>query len=82
MNDQDQAGVEDEDGEITPETKRRIKIATDFLREVTIFMLGVALGALWHWYSVNAPVTTEAHLIVILLIIILCMARYINLTRN
>lgn len=71
----------DPDAEDSPAARRRARIAGGFIREVIIFHVGVLIGVLWHLFASEAPVTGEAHIIVVLSIIILCMARFIQLMK-
>jgi hypothetical protein len=61
------------------ELRRRRQIMT-FLREAGSLLLGVGIGFFWcHYYR---HTSVEAHIIVILLLVILCLVRYIHLTRE
>lgn len=56
-------------------------VHTQFLKESGILLLGVLIGFLWHMYF--SETSQEAHLVVSLSIVILCMVRYIYLiTRS
>ncbi len=52
-------------------------VHTQFLKESGILLLGVLIGFLWHMYF--SETSQEAHLVVSLAIVILCMVRYIYL---
>lgn len=52
-------------------------VHTQFLKESGILLLGVLIGFLWHMYF--SETSQEAHLVVSLSIVILCMVRYIYL---
>ena len=52
-------------------------VHTQFLKESGILFLGVLIGFLWHMYF--SETSQEAHLVVSLAIVILCMVRYIYL---
>lgn len=56
---------------------RQGEITMTFVKEVIILGLGVFIGFLWHMYYQTA--SNEAHLIVILLLVVLCLVRYIYL---
>jgi RsiW-degrading membrane proteinase PrsW (M82 family) len=58
----------------------RDNIHTQFLKEACILLLGVAIGFLWHMYF--SETSQEAHLVVMLSIVILCMVRYIYLIQR
>lgn len=52
-------------------------IHTQFIKEACILLLGVMIGFAWSQYF--REVSQEAHLVVALSIVILCMVRYIYL---
>lgn len=56
-------------------------IVREFFRELVVLLVGIAIGAFWHiYYSVD--MTSAVHVIIGLIIIIICMARYIVLTKQ
>lgn len=56
-------------------------IAMQFLRELVIFILGILLGFYWHIYYIESQVE-EAHIIIGLIVIIICMTRYLFLLKS
>lgn len=56
---------------------RRTSLTTLFAKEVFVLFIGVAIGFFWSEYS--DVVSQEAHLIVFLSIVVLCLVRYIYL---
>lgn len=52
-------------------------IYTQFIKEVCILLLGVMIGFAWSQYF--REVSQEAHLVVALSIVVLCMVRFIYL---
>jgi hypothetical protein len=58
----------------------RDNVHTQFLKEACILLLGVGIGFLWHMYF--SETSQEAHLVVMLSIVILCMVRYIYLIQR
>ena len=73
--------VQNDSPEPDPEADaRRRSVMTGYIREVAILWVGVFIGFVWRLYF--EQVSQEAHIIVILLIIILCMARYIHVVTR
>ena len=56
-------------------------VAIEFFRELIIFLLGLLLGFFWYAYTNWASDRIEFHLIFGLIVIIVCMARFIFLSR-
>jgi len=61
-----------------PESRRNI--SAGFLKEVLILALGLFIGFFWTEYA--QQVGNEGHLVVFLLVIILCLVRYIFISRQ
>lgn len=57
----------------------RQNITLMFVKEVTILLVGVFIGFFWSQYFNAAESSDEVHIIVSLLIVILCLVRYIYL---
>lgn len=55
-------------------------IYTQFIKEVAILILGVMIGFVWSQYF--REVSQEAHLVVSLSIVVLCMVRFIYLMSS
>lgn len=48
-----------------------------FVWEIVVFLTGLFIGFFWYMYVQNSPNTAEAHIIIGLLVIIICMSRYV-----
>ncbi len=72
--------MSDHDDEHLTEDERRKRAATlAYIKECTMLFVGVFIGFFWSQYF--NQVSQEAHIIVLLLLVILCLSRYIFLTR-
>ncbi|HOE98039.1 MAG TPA: hypothetical protein PK847_15820 [Candidatus Sumerlaeota bacterium] len=60
---------------------RERSVAAEFIRELVVFIGGILLGFFWHIYYAESK-TAEAHIIIGLVVIIICMARYIVLFKT
>ncbi len=67
-------------GEKTGTDSRRRHLTATFLKEVAIFVTGVFIGFFWSQYFIQ--VGEEAHIIIVLLLVIFCLIRYIYLSRR
>lgn len=76
MNNDQPTTPNDPDDELERELAQD-NVHTQFLKESGILLLGVLIGFLWHMYF--SETSQEAHLVVSLAIVILCMVRYIYL---
>jgi len=56
---------------------RRTSLTTLFAKEVFTLLLGVMIGFGWSKYS--DAVSQEAHLVILLALVVLCLVRYIYL---
>ncbi len=72
----DLAPLEDEPSQEEFE-KRTAHLAMTFLKEVSILLVGVFVGFFWRMYFEEAG--NETHIIIVLLLMILCLTRYIYL---
>lgn len=61
--------------------KTAASIALEFVRELIIFFLGIVIGFFWQLYIGEQP-ASQTHIIVGLVVIIICMARYIYLVKK
>ena len=56
-------------------------VATEFFRDFLVFIFGILIGFFWHlYYTLDS--TSEAHIIIGLVVIIICMGRYIFLYKS
>lgn len=53
-----------------------------YLKELIIFIFGVFLGFFWRLYSEAMNENVEADIIIGLIVVIICMSRYIVLSRR
>jgi hypothetical protein len=53
-------------------------LTAQFVRELIIFLAGLLLGFFWYWYSSKSP-NAEPHIVIGLIVIIMCMGRFIFL---
>lgn len=67
-------------GEPEPGSNRQAA-ALAFVKELTIFLLGICLGFFWQLY-ISAEPSSQTNIIIGLVVIIICMGRYIMLVRQ
>jgi membrane protein DedA with SNARE-associated domain len=53
-------------------------ITGQFIRELIVFLVGLLLGFFWFTYSNQSP-SPETHIVIGLLVIIMCLVRFIFL---
>jgi hypothetical protein len=63
------------------EKKSAADMALEFFKELAIFICGLLLGFFWYMYYRQAP-GAEVHIIIGLIVIVICLVRYIGLTRK
>lgn len=61
----------------SPEETARRQIATTIVKEILILFLGIFIGWIWSTYGREAG--EEAHLVIFLTVIIICLVRFIYL---
>ena len=67
---------------MTSEESRTAAVVGEFLKEVLILLIGLALGFFWYMYYTYDNKSVDVHIIIFLLVIIICMARYIVLFKR
>lgn len=75
---QDDLTPETPEEQATRERRERTfrRMTADFGKEIAVFIIGVLIGFYWHAYAVQVP-SEEPHIIIFLLIVVLCLTRYI-----
>lgn len=63
-------------GDADASDSRQSELTGTFLKELLILIVGLGIGFFWSQYS---EASQEAHLVIGLLIVILCLVRYIYL---
>ena len=67
------------DGGADASDSRQSELTGTFIKELLILSVGLGIGFFWSQYS---EASQEAHLVIGLLIVILCLVRYIYLFVN
>lgn len=61
--------------------EKETSVAAQFFKELIIFLSGLFLGFFWYMYF-HESWTSDTHIIIGLVVIILCMARYLMLLKH
>lgn len=56
-------------------------LAAEFFKEVAVFLSGLLLGFFWYMYYSEKP-DADTHIIIGLLVIIICMTRYVTMLKR
>lgn len=68
-------------GDAARDDAHHASVAGQFVKELMMFLAGLFLGFFWYAYSNLSP-SPETHIIIGLVVIIVCLTRYVMLLRQ